>query len=130
MEKQPDEKPVGRRPEQFLYNLLKFAAAVAEPEILNNPLMTMLGREHLSGACARIDRVARLLATMAYNQKGKALHPVWRKMLLKEQQFLAGRPLEGFKGVLHMPPWPAKDEICEALGLVANELESESSRRD
>jgi hypothetical protein len=136
LRREPDVVPLGRRPEEFLHNLLMLAAGLARPEDLADPLFGMYRRGALNGKHLGGNLRVDLRIALAENQLDARLEDEWFAMLERRGTArLPGAPHQGFEGVLLMPEssatqdLPYLDAIGRALLCMAHNLEGLSARR-
>jgi hypothetical protein len=129
IDREPDVKRPGPRPEHMLYNLLSLCAGINRPDELAGPLLRMLERRRLKGAWNGLSLRSQLRAALASNQADTRLEPVWLAMARGEpHEFLEGNRIAGLNGILLMPlpesEDPPADTIGAALGAIARYLEN------
>jgi hypothetical protein len=136
LREQPDTRPVGRRPNELLYNLLELCAGLGVPDYLADPLYEMFERRALEQVWRGIDLRISLRRALIANQKDNRLENVWQDMLSgRGHQWLLGDPYDGFEGVRLQPHSadargdPDLDAIGRALAAMALHIADNIDRR-
>lgn len=136
LEQQPDVTPLGRMPDRLLYNLFFFAAGLARPSELWEPLLGVYERRALDGSYLGYAHRRNLVRALSRNQADARLEEVWLSMATGEQvAFLEGSSLEGCWALVLMPDpqegpgHPALEAIGKALDYQVRELEEATYRR-
>src|SRR6266404_225706 len=133
---EPDLNPVGKRPDQLLYNLLMLCAGLGATDELAEQLYSVLGRQTVNGRWMGNDLRGTLRAALIENQIDNRLKPVWEAMLSGTRgESLPGNRYDGFEGILLMPLSPDRreqpdlDAIGSALTVLAGVLKEEEDKR-
>jgi len=136
LDDQPDVHPVGRRPNEVLYNLLELCAGLSVADYLADPLYAMFDRQALAGEWRGIDLRSTLRRALISSQKDNRLEPVWQDMLSgKGHAWLPGDYYDGFEGIRLQPKSadtrgkPDLDAIGRALAAMTKHIESSTDCR-
>ncbi len=134
----PDVFPFPDKPEEGMYNLLRLCHALAQPDLLGEPLYAMFRRQALSMNFRGMDLRIMLRDALVSNQKDNSLLPAWEAMTDGKSRsgFLPGDVRHGIEGILWMPisedrpDNPDEDALGRALEKFAAYLEKDTEREN